>query len=56
MIGLDERLFDYAWSSYPLYASQKGRSAWFEPRTVLGELGSEGQSVNVALFQSTGMN
>ena len=41
MIGLDERLFDYAWSSYPLYAARKGRPVWFEPRTVLGELGCD---------------
>ena len=39
MIGLEERLFDYAWSSYPLYVARKGRPVWFEPRTVLGELG-----------------
>ena len=41
MIGLEARLFDYAWSSYPLYAARKGRPVWFEPRTVLGELGLE---------------
>ena len=39
MIGLEERLFDFAWSSYPLSAARKGRPVWFEPRTVLGELG-----------------
>ena len=38
MIGLEERLFDYPWSSYPLYAARKGRPVWFEPRTVLGEM------------------
>ena len=27
MIGLNGRLFDYAWSSYPLYAARKGRPA-----------------------------
>ena len=41
MIGLEERLFDYPWSSYPLYAARKGRPVWFEPRTVLGEMGLE---------------
>ena len=41
MIGLEARLFDYAWSSYPLYAARHGRPVWFEPRTVLGELGLE---------------
>jgi REP element-mobilizing transposase RayT len=41
MIGLEERLFDYPWSSYPLYAARPGRPAWFEPRSVLGELGLE---------------
>ena len=39
MIGLEERLFDYPWSSFPLYAAHKGRPVWFEPRTVLGEMG-----------------
>lgn len=39
MLGLEERLFDFAWSSYPLYAARKGRPVWFEPRAVLGELG-----------------
>ena len=41
MIGLEERLFDFPWSSYPLYAAKKGRPPWFEPRTVLGEMGME---------------
>ena len=41
MIGLEERLFDYPWSSYPLYAVKKGRPPWFEPRTVLDEMGME---------------
>jgi REP element-mobilizing transposase RayT len=39
MIGLDERLFDYRWSSYKWYASTAGRQKWFEPGVVLGELG-----------------
>jgi len=41
MIGLDERLFDFRWSSYPLYAARAGRPAWFEPKEVLGEAGCE---------------
>ena len=41
MIGLEQRLFDYPWSSYPLYAAGRGRPVWFEPRTVLGEMGVE---------------
>lgn len=39
MVGLDRRLFDFPWSSYPLYAAKKGRPPWFEPQAVLGELG-----------------
>ena len=39
LVGLDERLFDYAWSSYRHYVLAAGRPAWFEPRDVLGELG-----------------
>jgi len=41
MIGLEERLFDYPWSSYRQYAARQGRPVWCEPRTVLGELGLE---------------
>jgi putative transposase len=39
MISLEERLYDYRWSSYPWYAARAGRPDWFEPRRVLGELG-----------------
>lgn len=39
MIGLDKRLVDFRWNSYPLYVRAGGRPAWFEARTVLGELG-----------------
>ncbi len=39
MVGLDQRLFDYRWSSYPWYAARAGRPTWFEPKYVLGELG-----------------
>jgi hypothetical protein len=39
LVDLDGRLIDYRWSSYPLYAGCAGRPDWFEPRTVLGELG-----------------
>jgi putative transposase len=39
MVSLDGRLFDFPWSSYPLYVAKRGRPVWFEPRLVLGELG-----------------
>lgn len=39
MVTLDQRLFDFPWSSYPLYVAKKARPPWFEPRAVLGELG-----------------
>jgi REP element-mobilizing transposase RayT len=39
MVMLDGRLFDFPWSSYPLYVATRGRPEWFEPRAVLGELG-----------------
>lgn len=39
MIKLDERLFDYRWSSYRWYAMKKERPVWFEATRVLGELG-----------------
>lgn len=39
IVGLDQRLFDYRWSSYPCYAATHRRPGWFEPRRVLGELG-----------------
>jgi hypothetical protein len=38
LISLQERLYDYRWSSYRLYAEQAGRPGWFEPGRVLGEL------------------
>ena len=38
MVGLDERLFDYRWSSYRWYAAKAGRPAWFEPEWVLAAL------------------
>lgn len=41
MISLQERLFDYRWSSYRFYAAKEGRPQWFEPERVLGELGLE---------------
>jgi REP element-mobilizing transposase RayT len=41
MISLQERLFDYRWSSYRLYVAKAGRPGWFEPRRVLGELDLE---------------
>ena len=39
MVTLEERLFDFPWSSYPLYVRKAGRPPWFESRVVLGELG-----------------
>ncbi len=41
MISLRERLFDYAWSSYPSYVANKERPRWLEVERVLGELGLE---------------
>ena len=39
MVTLEQRLFDFPWSSYPLYVRKAGRPPWFEPRVVLGEMG-----------------
>ena len=39
MVTLEQRLFDFPWSSYPLYVKKAGRPSWFEPRVVLGEAG-----------------
>jgi REP element-mobilizing transposase RayT len=41
LIGLQDKLFGYRWSSYPWYAATTGRATWFEPDRVLGELGWE---------------
>ena len=41
IISLQERLYDYRWSSYRWYATRAGRANWFEPGWVLGELGLE---------------
>jgi hypothetical protein len=41
IISLQERLFDYAWSSYRWYALKKHRPQWLEAGRVLGELGLE---------------
>jgi putative transposase len=41
LVGLNDRLVDYRWSSYPLYVRAGGRPEWFEPRITLGELGLE---------------
>jgi REP element-mobilizing transposase RayT len=38
MISLQDRLFDYPWSSYRWYAAKAGRPEWFEAQRVLGEL------------------
>src|SRR4051812_32227108 len=39
LVSLDQRLFDYAWSSYRWFAATAGRRSWFTPATVLAELG-----------------
>jgi REP element-mobilizing transposase RayT len=39
LVGLEQRLFDYRWSSYPHYVLARHRPAWLETRAVLGELG-----------------
>jgi len=41
LVGREQRLFDYQWSSYPLFAAKAGRPTWFEPARVLGELDLE---------------
>ena len=41
LIGLQDKLFSYRWSSYPWYAVMAGRPPWFEPGRVLSELGLE---------------
>jgi hypothetical protein len=41
LVGLEEKLFSYRWSSYPWYAARAGRPGWFEPARVLGDLGWE---------------
>jgi putative transposase len=41
IISLQERLYDYPWSSYRWYATRAGRASWFERGWVLGELGLE---------------
>lgn len=39
MVSLDQRLYNYRWSSYRWYVARAGRAAWFEAGRVLGELG-----------------
>ena len=41
MISLQDRLYDFAWSSYRWYVAKAERPEWFEPCRVLGELGLE---------------
>jgi hypothetical protein len=36
---LEDRLYDYQWSSYPMYVTASRQVSWFEPGRVLGELG-----------------
>jgi REP-associated tyrosine transposase len=44
LVGLDQRLFGYRWSSYPHYVTRRERPAWLEPRIVMEELGLEDTS------------
>jgi putative transposase len=39
IVRLSDRLFDYAWSSYPAYVVRRGRPAWLTTEAVMGELG-----------------
>jgi hypothetical protein len=39
LVNLEQRLFDYRWSSYRWFAAKAGRTTWFMPGRVLGELG-----------------
>lgn len=41
IVGANDKLFSYRWSSYPWYVATAGRAEWFEPKRVLGELGWE---------------
>jgi putative transposase len=41
LVGLDDRLVDYRWSSYPCYVRAAGRPAWFTAERVLGGLDLE---------------
>lgn len=45
MIALEERLFEYQWSSYAFYCAKARRPAWFAVERVLGELGLEDNSL-----------
>jgi putative transposase len=47
MISLQQRLFDYRWSSYRFYAAKTGRPAWFEPQRVLGGESGVGSRLNI---------
>jgi REP element-mobilizing transposase RayT len=38
LVGLEDRLVDYRWSSYPSYVRAAGRPAWFAAERVMGEL------------------
>jgi REP element-mobilizing transposase RayT len=50
IVSLEERLYDYRWSSYPWYVATKGRLMWFEPRMVMGELGFEDDAEGRRLY------
>ena len=50
MILLQERLFDFSWSSYRWYAAKSGRPSWFEVSRVLGELGLDDSATGRKLY------
>ena len=39
IVGLPDRLFDYAWSSFPAYTFRRLRRGWLATEAVMGELG-----------------
>jgi putative transposase len=50
LISLEERLFDYRWSSYPFYVVKRHRPDWFEPGRVMGELGLKDTATGRRLY------
>ncbi len=50
MVSLDERLYDYRWSSYPWYAAKAGRPVWFAADWVLAELQLEDNAKGRRLY------
>lgn len=50
IVGLNDRLFDYRWSSYRWYAASAGRCGWFEPSRVMGDLGLDDTTAGRRLY------